>query len=510
MFMPINSSIKNQSNWFAKLDNLLPSLCVFLVFVALSSWALSSPIGSSPDDDFHLASSWCGLGERSGLCELTSKEHVRLIPESTVEVNCFAFDEKVNAGCQSDLKIFDSYSLSPSIRGSFAFEYPPVFYAVSGLFASSQVEFSSLTMRFVNISVFLLIITGAWVLLPRSYRQIQIFIWVITLVPLGVFLIASNNPSSWAISGIGGVGLGLLGITDENTRRKKMISLYFLCSVFVASGARADSAFYSIITIMFIFAIRIRNFAPAINYKNLVVFAGICISAVFYFSSKQSTVFSTGFGENLIASEVRNPLNVLAYNAVEIPKLWVGVFGFEKLGWLDTSMPAIVWVTGFSVFVFVTFRSSNVISKEQLFSLVIVASFLYFIPMYLLQLGKSLVGEQIQPRYLLPLFVIFTIVALLGTLNIEKQITRRQSQIIFLLLSMTNSVALYFNTKRYVRGFGQDGSPNLNYDPGWWWNIPIGPMTNWALGSSALFAALMLLLHLQRAKSNSDEIKQSI
>ncbi|QIM19287.1 hypothetical protein G7066_13215 [Leucobacter coleopterorum] len=34
--------------------------------VTFGAWALSSPIGATPDEDFHLASIWCGSGEREG------------------------------------------------------------------------------------------------------------------------------------------------------------------------------------------------------------------------------------------------------------------------------------------------------------------------------------------------------------------------------------------------------------------------------------------------------------
>src|SRR6218665_255797 len=35
-----------------------------LLLLTFASWSLSSAVGSSPDDNFHLASIWCGLGDR--------------------------------------------------------------------------------------------------------------------------------------------------------------------------------------------------------------------------------------------------------------------------------------------------------------------------------------------------------------------------------------------------------------------------------------------------------------
>ena len=37
-------------------------------FVTCAGWALASPVGAAPDDDYHLASIWCAQGEREGVC----------------------------------------------------------------------------------------------------------------------------------------------------------------------------------------------------------------------------------------------------------------------------------------------------------------------------------------------------------------------------------------------------------------------------------------------------------
>ena len=44
------------------------------LLVVFGSWAVTSPVGSSPDDDYHLSSIWCAGGERSGVCEVVEGE----------------------------------------------------------------------------------------------------------------------------------------------------------------------------------------------------------------------------------------------------------------------------------------------------------------------------------------------------------------------------------------------------------------------------------------------------
>jgi len=43
-------------------------LAPVLMVLALSAWAFASPIGASPDDDYHLASIWCANESRTDLC----------------------------------------------------------------------------------------------------------------------------------------------------------------------------------------------------------------------------------------------------------------------------------------------------------------------------------------------------------------------------------------------------------------------------------------------------------
>ena len=71
----------------AKKDSLFlirwVSVAILSAILTLSGWALSSPIGSSPDDDFHLPSIWCGQGFRDGLCEEDVNPDLVQVPTTT-------------------------------------------------------------------------------------------------------------------------------------------------------------------------------------------------------------------------------------------------------------------------------------------------------------------------------------------------------------------------------------------------------------------------------------------
>ena len=55
-------------------------LAPLAILLALLSWGLSSPPGSSPDDDYHLASIWCAAGEVDGRCEAATDPDERFVP----------------------------------------------------------------------------------------------------------------------------------------------------------------------------------------------------------------------------------------------------------------------------------------------------------------------------------------------------------------------------------------------------------------------------------------------
>ena len=71
--------------------------------------------------------------------------------------------------------------------------------------------------------------------------------WMVTIVPLGAFLIASNNPGSWAVIGVGGSWLATLGWFRSSGRRAWALGALSVVSVLIAAGARTDAAVYSVI-----------------------------------------------------------------------------------------------------------------------------------------------------------------------------------------------------------------------------------------------------------------------
>jgi hypothetical protein len=102
------------------------------------------------------------------------------------------------------------------------------------------------------------------------------------------------------------------------------------------------------------------------------------------------------------------------------------------------------------------------------------------------------VGTVVQPRYVLPLIVLFAAVALLHRGDASLGLSRLQLLILAGALSIANAMALHANIRRYVTGTDVSGW-NLNSNIEWWWHLPLSPMFVWIAGS-VTFALMLLAL----------------
>jgi drug/metabolite transporter (DMT)-like permease len=178
----------------------------------------------------------------------------------------------------------------------------------------------------------------------------------------------------------------------------------------------------------------------------------------------------------IVAQNPRTELGVLAVNLAQLPFLWVGAFGSWGLGWLDTEMPAIVWAAAAGVAVSILFFALGKSSRTRVWTAAAIGGLTALIPLYVLQRSLSYVGEQVQPRYILPLMILCAGVLLLSLERSDVSLTRPQGLLAALALSAASAMALFVNIKRYVAGINTASGVNLNADMQWWWNMAPTPM----------------------------------
>lgn len=462
---------------------LRASLISFAALVAFGAWAFASPVGASPDDDYHMTSIWCGQGIRDGLCEPGDADDERRIPSRLLEApSCFAFNPEQSASC--DLSPSDV--LVNTDRGNFTGDYPPVFYAALSVFAGPDVEASIITMRLVNAALFVGILTTLTVLLPRRFRVGAVLPLTVGSVPLGMFLVPSVNPSSWAMLSAVGLWLAVVGVVRAAERWRR-IALGTLAGVLtvMGAGARSDAAVYAAIAVVVALILtfeRSRRWAVAAGVGALIVVA----AAASFLTSGQSSAVS---GDAASAGGVGS----LLANLVLLPSLWVGSLGTWGLGWLDTALPPIVWVGSVIAVTSLLFTGLRRTTGRKRLVLGLTFAALAVIPLYVLQIGGVVVGAGVQPRYVYPLLLLLVGLVLWDRDATRILLTRIQWTILGVLLIAANAVALHTDIRRYVTGTDENG-PNLEAGLEWWWDLAFGPMWVWVVGSVAFAAAVALVL----------------
>ncbi|MCJ7827355.1 MAG: DUF2142 domain-containing protein [Demequinaceae bacterium] len=483
-------------------------LAPVLAFIALGSWAVASPVGSSPDDDFHLDSIWCASANNDA-CLPGTDSTTRVVPLALLKTPCYAFHDEKSAECQVPYLESDLAPDTLTDRGNFQGAYPPVYYSTMSVFAGPGVESSVLIMRVLSIVLFIGLTSLLFALLPLRRRPTLIWGWLITTVPLGLFLIASNNPSGWAVIGVGTAWIALLGYYETSGRTRAALAGLFLISVLMAAGSRGDSAFYVLFAIgvvLFLKYARDRAFFLA----SILPLAAALVALAFFVLSSQVGSGIHGFsnqvsGEPAPGAEYGR-FSVLAHNLLNLPYLLTGVFGGWGLGWLDTAMPSIVlWGSG-AAFIAVGFHGLAKMDRRKAVAVSGVVTLLVALPLYVLFKGNDPVGANVQPRYLLPLIVLLGGLLVMESNGRRIQFGRAQTTVLLVALSVSNLVALHTNIRRYVTGSDQQGL-NLNANTEWWWSMPLSPMMVWIAGSLAYAGTIWILVREVSSDRTLEPIK---
>lgn len=515
--MPSRQSLRRareQIGGSTRQNILVTALVGFLVLVSFGAWGFSSAVGSAPDDDYHLTSIWCS-SFAGDTCDVDPGGEGIYIPEALREgIYCYYHNPIQSAGCQPFL---DGTDARPDV--AFAHNnpsrnlYPDGYYNFSNLFQTPNIEATALTVRFVNLGIFMAMGIGLFFTIPRRLKTAWLWMWTIGLVPMGMFIIPSSNPSSWAITAVAGAWISLLGYLETKGPRSWVLAAFYGLSVVLAINARIDAILYlglASLGAVWLSPARGRDllmkiwpgfFALAfvvvqliVNPANLArVVQGIgqrsdSIDDPLPWVSVYETVDSTGFDWALLWN-----------NLWGIPGLWLGVFGgfpWGSLGWLDTSLPQVVLAGTVSVFMGVTFLAVRSADRKKVIALIVMVAAIWLMPLYLLQLGGFLAGEEVQPRYLLPLMmVLFGTIVLTGD---GRPVISARGQLWFVIiaLGLANAIALHTNIRRYTTGVRTQGF-NLDSPREWWWPFfPdfLGPTLLWALGSAAFVGLLWVVL----------------
>jgi len=486
---------------------LLPILLAVSAFLAFGAWAFASPPGGGADEDFHLVSVWCANEARTDLCAPGATAATREVGESLVDIKeCFAFDAARSAACQD---LSDSSPDTETRRGNFAGGYPPVYYALMNPFASTDIAVSAVTMRLVSVVILLGLVGALWWLLPAGRRGTLLLTWLVIAVPMGASLVASNNPSGWAVIGAGTLWLAVLGYLEASTRGR-MIGLFSVAAVstVLAAGSRGDAAVYSIIAVGIGSVLALRK--DRIVLMRMLPLLALVLVAIVCFLSAAGQVASgvEGFsgwkndrGEGL---EAVDPVAQLLPNLLNLPVLWNGaISGSWGLGWQDVTLPQLAQFLVLIAFLGVLFFGLGRTGWRKALMLTGVAAMLVVVPLYVLFKSEAWVGQAVQPRYLVPLVVLLLGVALTNERSDRAlRLSLAQSVVLGVTLVVAYALDLHAMIRRYTTGLDVGGL-NLDARAEWWWAVAPSPMAVFAVGTVAFAAAATAALALVRRESRS-------
>ena len=207
--------------------------------------------------------------------------------------------------------------------------------------------------------------------------------------------------------------------------------------------------------------------------------------------STQTSASADGIG----GTDGLQPLSALLWNnLLTLPALWVGSLGVGwGLGWLDTRLPDVVGMSMVAAAGGLLLWGFGDVRRSKLVAALAAVLTISFVPMWILAADRRLVGESVQPRYLLPMLTVLVTICLIPAHRRLRRLTGTQLVLLGCAFTLAQSIALHANIRRYVSGQELIGL-NLNSQVEWWWPIGLSPMGLWLMGSAAFAIVVAIAL----------------
>lgn len=472
--------------WFRVALAVLGLLGVLLGSVV---WAISSPVGSSPDDDFHLTSTWCPLPIEESGCEYAESggEIVSvLVPETVSETkNCMAFMPEVDASCADGLSDERWVNSDRFDDGN----YPGGFYRFHHMLVGEDVHFSALLMRIVNIAIGLGGIALAAALAPPQLRHGILISAMVAWVPMGVYFIGSNNPTSWTISGCLIYAAALLASTDAVRWRKWVLLVLSVAGAALAALSRTDGAFYVfVISLAVWLLVRITKE----RIPSLVVSVVLSLVVLAGFATSNQAGGLTGSGGWPTSDEWKLS-DIFLNNLLTLPEHIGSFWGLTwGPGWFDVPLKG--WSTLTMIFAAggLVFIGARELWGRKVLASLVAAGALLGIPVVAMTIRHVQPVIYYQGRYMLPLLAVVFVIWLSRRSGRAFYLSTGERVALGGVVGVANMMALHSLIVRYA--VGTDAGVLIRIGEPEWWPWGIGPMTVWVLGSLAMIVGFAALL----------------
>jgi hypothetical protein len=479
---------------------------------ALVAWLYASPPGSSPDDGYHLGSIWCGAGYADDRCleaPGSASDSAAFVPAVLPQLTCVSGDGRRSAACQNDIytRFEGRLTLSDTnLSGARA----TLYYRTANLLVSDDIPAAIARMRVMNASLVLLLVgLTAWLAAP-DLRRAVLLSWLVTSVPLGLFIVTSLNSGAWGFVGLGTLWANAVTALRPGERWRRVAATgLMLVGATMSLGARTEAAAHLaviVVALTILWATEIRvGWLRRPSPRQLVTLLGVGAAVVggMTLALRSSALplllsFTSGFErgwDRLVARGISNPVATLA---VETPQLWTGALGTWSLGWLDTNMPSTVSVSATVAFVTLAAFGLAGASLGRVASASVVFAGLLALPVLSLLSVGLVVLEELQPRHYAPLLYVLLGIALLRSPGQEPlRIGRGMRVVLAGALTIGQSVALRINIQRYTSGLTEFLYVDTNREVEWWWGgLAPSPEMVWTFGTIGYGVLAFLVLGL--------------
>ena len=468
-------------------------------FIFLGSWALSSPIGSSPDEGSHLVGIWCTEINKSVKCN-NSEGPSKFSSQLSGDESCYLYDADQSAGClQSQEEVYKELSGFNEIK----------FYNFLNSFVSDNIIMSVIIMRFINVFILSVCIVFAFIYLRKDIFVGTVFSFMTVGLPLGFYLVTSINTTSWVILGsIFFIPYIFEIVTNLSVRTIPLIIVTMLLT-YIYLGSRQDGILFlgiSIVSSIPILAYKIKNFnffIKMLKHNNL---SRVVISLISLITLYLIYFVSTEIGKRASLGLSASTQNVTNWDiGYRFTSLISGALGGWGLGSLEVDMPGVVSVSSLFIFFSVIFISLGKSVIHSKLTLLIYVYFLIFVIWIFLFKSQLFVGQWLQPRYILPIMFGLMSTSFVGIRQDLDKTFVSQIKIFIFLSTVCFAIGQHTLLRRYTHGL-DELYLNLDQNKEWWWNfLPISPMQLLMIGTISYFATWLILL--KRLNSNQELIQ---
>ena len=458
------------------------------MFLVLSCWALSVPPGGTPDEGYHVASIYCARGVVPGKCQkvVGESELGSAVVVPYLSDYCFHRGPEISASCLQESS-GNTLIIQSRFPGS---DLRNIYYWIQNTFSGTNTYNSVIAMRFANIFLFILVLSLVLRLNHSRLRRAALIGIVLSLVPQGVYLISSVNPSSWALTGVSSNWVFFCYLRNNSIKSSKTVSWVGYLLTLTLTLARLDSLGFVVFTTI---CVLLFTKSPSKVSKSMTLFFGalgsLAVFVILYFN------FAEAFLSQLkVAFSSTTGSGFLWYWFIHIVDIPAFSFGFNYQdfgplgGSLEVLMPPIVAIIQIGLFTLLALCLIKCYSRKLLVFHFLTFIFLYSVLIQQLSAEMTYNPYWVQGRYILPL-IPFLIGFSLQLVKSELQLpSRAQMKLLAGLLSLSHAIAFLTLVQRYSIGSVRSLTNPFSFE---WSYFPALPaVVVWSMGSLGFLSLL--------------------